>query len=221
MSTDHERHLLGRARELADLGELAETVTGILGGARRAGLDPAALAGMVGAATALGAGGLAVYTAGRGPGPRHADEKEFLAALADTEDDMAARLRAAGQIHDQIVTAMDSALGALDAARAMHNPRAVQRMPQPQGRRDHRCRGAHRAVRVRGRGPGAAWRASPARPGTYRGRPVRPRRDLRVRLRPDPTRRSHAAPGTVDHRAKHRRQPEVTSAGIGRSGRPL
>jgi hypothetical protein len=120
MSTDHERHLLGRARELAGLGELGETVTGILGGARRAGLDPAALGGLVGAATALGSGGLEVYNAGRGPGPRHADEKEFLGALADAEDDMNARLGATVLIHDQVVTAMDAALGALDDARAMH-----------------------------------------------------------------------------------------------------
>jgi hypothetical protein len=116
--SDYERRLLARARELADVGETAETVTGILGGARRAGLDPDALAGLVGAATALGVDGVTVYAAGRGPGTRYVSEGEFLSALA--EDDIAERLKAAGQLHDQAVTALDSALGALDAARAMH-----------------------------------------------------------------------------------------------------
>lgn len=119
MSTDHERQLLARARELTDVGELAETVTGILGGGRRAGLDPDALGGLVGAAAALGAAGLRVYAAGRGPGARYADEGEFLGALADAEDEIAERLKAAGRLHNQAVTALDSALDALDAARAM------------------------------------------------------------------------------------------------------
>ena len=60
-----------------------------------------------------------MYAAGRGPGTRYADEREFLGALADAEDDIAERLKAAGQLHDQAVTALDSALDALDAARAM------------------------------------------------------------------------------------------------------
>ena len=115
MSTDHERQLLARARGLADLGELAEGVTAILGGARRAGLDPDALGGLIGAAAALGAPGITVYAAGKGPGTRHADEREFLGALADAEDDIAERLKAAGRLHDQAVTALD----ALEAARAM------------------------------------------------------------------------------------------------------
>ena len=119
MSTDYERQLLARARELADVGEMAETVTGILGGARRAGLDPDALAGLVGAATALGVDGVAVYAAGRGTGARYASEGEFLTALADAEDELAERLTAAGQLHDRAVTALDSALDALDGARAM------------------------------------------------------------------------------------------------------
>ena len=120
MSADYERQLLARARELAGLGELAGEVRNILGGGRRAGLDPGALGGLVGAAAALGSEGITVYAAGRGPGTRHADEREFLGALAGAEDDIAERLNAAGQLHDQSVTALDSALDALDAARAMH-----------------------------------------------------------------------------------------------------
>jgi hypothetical protein len=118
--SDHERQLLARARELADLGELAEEVTATLGGARRAGLDPDALGGLIGAAAALGTPGITVYAAGKGPGPRYAGEGAFLRALADAEDDIAERLKAAGRLHDQSVTALDSALDALDAARAMH-----------------------------------------------------------------------------------------------------
>ena len=120
MSADYERQLLARARELADLGELAETATAILGGARRAGLDPDALGGLVGAAAALGTPGIKVYAAGKGPGTRYADEREFLGALADAEDDIAERLKATGRLHDQAVTSLDSALDALEAARAMH-----------------------------------------------------------------------------------------------------
>ncbi len=120
MSADYERQLLARVRELADLGELAEEVRNILGGGRRAGLDPDALGGLVGAAAVLGSAGITVYAAGKGPGGRYADEREFLSALADVEDDIAERLKAAGQLHDQAVTALDSALDALDAARAMH-----------------------------------------------------------------------------------------------------
>ena len=120
MSTDYERRLLARARELADLGELAEGVAGMLGGARLAGLDPDALGGLVGAATVLGAAGIKVYAAGKGPGARYADERAFLGDLADAEDEIAERLKAAGRLHDQAVTAMDSALAALEAARAMH-----------------------------------------------------------------------------------------------------
>ena len=130
MSADYERQLLARARELADLGELAEEVTAILGGGRRAGLDPDALGGLVGAAAALGAAGITVYAAGKGPGTRYADEGEFLGALADAEDDIAERLKAAGRLHDQAVTALDSALDALEAARAMPTRRQVRRMPR-------------------------------------------------------------------------------------------
>ncbi len=123
MSTDGERRLLARARELASLGELAEEVRNILGGGRRAGLDPDALGGLVGAAAALGAAGTAVYAAGRGPGARYAGEREFLSALADAEDGIAERLRTAVNLRDQATAALDAALDAgrraLAAARAM------------------------------------------------------------------------------------------------------
>ena len=117
MSADHERQLLVRARELVDLGELAEGVAGILGGARRAGLDPDALGGLVGAATVLGVAGIKVYAAGKGPGARYASEGEFLSDLADAEDDIAERLRAAVNLRDRATAALDAALDALETGR--------------------------------------------------------------------------------------------------------
>ncbi len=138
MSTDGERRLLARARELASLGELAEEVTGILGGGRRAGLDLDALGGLVGAAAVLGAAGTAVYAAGRGPGSRYADEREFLSALADAEDGIAERLRTAVNLRDQATAALDAALDALDAGRRALA--AARAMPT----RD-KCDGCHNA----------------------------------------------------------------------------
>jgi hypothetical protein len=117
--SDYERRLLARARELADVDELADETRQILGGARRAGLDPDALGGLVGAAAALGADGRAVYDAGRGPGRRYAGERAFAADLADVEDELAGREHAAAALADTVAAAMDAALAALEAARAM------------------------------------------------------------------------------------------------------
>ncbi len=136
--SDYERQLLARARELADVGELAETATGILGGGRRAGLDPDALGGLVGAAAALGAAGTAVYAAGRGPGVRYAGERDFLSALADAEDDIAERLRTAVKLRDQATATLDAALDTLDAGRQALA--AARAMPT----RD-KCDGCHNA----------------------------------------------------------------------------
>ncbi len=138
MSADYERQLLARARELADLGELAEEVRNILGGGRRAGLDPDALGGLVGAAAVLGSAGTAVYAAGRGPGVRYASERDFLSALADAEDDIAERLRTAVKLRDQATATLDAALDALDAGRQALA--AARAMPT----RD-KCDGCHNA----------------------------------------------------------------------------
>ena len=120
MSAGYELTLLRRARVLADLSDLAEDVVRILGGARGAGLDPAALGGLVGAAYALGANPIAVYTAGRrirrGGYPT---EREFVADLAAAEDDTADRLRAVSRLQADTVAAMDAALEALEEAKAM------------------------------------------------------------------------------------------------------
>jgi len=138
VSADYERQLLARVRELADLGELAEEVRNILGGGRRAGLDPDALGGLVGAAAVLGSAGTAVYAAGRGPGVRYASERDFLSALADAEDDIAERLRTAVKLRDQATATLDAALAALDAGRQALA--AARAMPT----RD-KCDGCHNA----------------------------------------------------------------------------
>src|SRR6266702_3596863 len=119
MSADHEWRLLARAEELADTDDLAETVTCILGGARAARLDPDALGGLTGAALALGEDSRAVYTAGsRGrAAARFADDREFVGAVADAEDDIAERLQAAGNLMGETAAALSTARAGLDAAR--------------------------------------------------------------------------------------------------------
>jgi len=119
MSAEHGRRLLARAEELDDTGEIAETVTGILGGARAARLDPDALGGLTGAALALGADPRKVYTAGsRGrAAARFADDGAFVTAVADAEDDIAETARAAGTLRGETAAALDRALADLAAAR--------------------------------------------------------------------------------------------------------
>ena len=117
MSADGELQILLWAQELADLGELAETVTGILGGARNAGLDPDALGGLAGAALALSADSDRVYAAGKGTTGRYADEGQFLADVSDAEDEIAERLRAAGKLWNQTQAAASHAVRDLRQAR--------------------------------------------------------------------------------------------------------
>jgi hypothetical protein len=140
MSAEHERRLLAHAEELDDTGEIAETVTGILGGARAARLDPDALGGLTGAALALGADSRAVYSAGsRGQAAvRLADDGEFVAAVADAEDDIAERLRAAGILRGETAAALDRGLADLAAAR--RELAAARAMPV-----SGPCRGCHAA----------------------------------------------------------------------------
>ncbi len=138
MSADYERQLLARARELADISDLAETVLAILGGARNAGLDPGALGGLVGAANALGASGISIYAAGTGTSGPHADETQFLSHVSDAEDDIADRLKAAQRLREQVLAALDAALDALeDARRALA---AAHAMPTK-----GKCDGCHNA----------------------------------------------------------------------------
>jgi hypothetical protein len=117
MSAEYERRLLARARELADLDEIRDDTLSCLGAARHAGLDPTALAGLVGCAAALGASATATYTAGTGWSGTHADERAFLGHIASTDADIDERLSALGRLRNQATAALATAHSDLDDAR--------------------------------------------------------------------------------------------------------
>jgi multidrug efflux pump subunit AcrA (membrane-fusion protein) len=114
MSAEHERQILARARELDGTGDLAEEVTSILGGARAARLDPDALSGLTGAALALGEDGMRAY---RAEGARFRDDREFLEAVAEAEDEISGHAAAVRQLGREAAAALRQALADLDAAR--------------------------------------------------------------------------------------------------------
>lgn len=121
MTASYEQGLLTHAGELADaMTELGGSVARLLlGSARTAGLDPAVHAPLTGAALALGADQITVYTAGPQAGHRaHPDDITFLADVADAEDDARDLLTAAGKLAEQVTTALDTAHGDLDDALA-------------------------------------------------------------------------------------------------------
>jgi hypothetical protein len=89
------RDLPGRAEQLADIEELAETALEVLGSGRGARADPDALVSLTGAALALGAGSVAAY---RTTGEPASSDAELLGDAAELEDDVAARLRETGQL---------------------------------------------------------------------------------------------------------------------------
>jgi hypothetical protein len=117
MTASYEQALLTRARELAGQAlELGDGIAAtILGGARAAGLDPAAYAPLTGAALALGADRVIVY---RATGPAHPSDVAFLAAVADAEDDARDLFAAASKLADQVTTALDTAHEDLEDALA-------------------------------------------------------------------------------------------------------
>jgi hypothetical protein len=126
--SDLEPRLLARAEALDDdMPEVAGTVTVILAAARAARLDPDALGGLVGAALALGADQIAVYTAGSNGEPSFADETLFAAAVSDAEDDAEDLRRAALRLRSQVRAARGTARLALAAAYLMPTRTAEQR----------------------------------------------------------------------------------------------
>jgi hypothetical protein len=115
-----EAAVLTRARELAeDVEELGEAVTAILGRARAARVDPDALGGLTGAAIALGQDRTAVYRAGPPEHKPHRADAEFLSELAEAAEDAGELLAQAAQLEREAQQALDVALAALAAARAM------------------------------------------------------------------------------------------------------
>jgi hypothetical protein len=143
MSAEYERQLAARARELADLDEIRDGTLTCLGAARHAGLDPDALAGLVGCAAALGASATATYTAGTGWSGTHTDERAFLSHIANIDDDLDERLSALGRLRDETAAALGTARGDLDDARdqlaaARRQLTAAQAMTTR-----HTCDGCH------------------------------------------------------------------------------
>ena len=123
MNADRERALLARAHALADVEDLAEELTSILGGGRAARLDPDALTSLTAAALAAGAGSVAVY---RAKGERFADDRELLDATGEAEAELTGRAAAERQLRADAEEALTGARGELaeghddlDAARAM------------------------------------------------------------------------------------------------------
>jgi hypothetical protein len=121
--TGYEESLLTRAEVLEDTSDLVQAITGVLAGAQAAGVDPAAVTSLQGAARALDPGASTSYDAGtkdeRRPGSGYRSDVEFLEAVSQAEDDVRDRLQEVEQLQEAIVTAMDAAQAALDAAHAM------------------------------------------------------------------------------------------------------
>jgi len=118
----YEEQLLTRAEVLEDTGELVQAIT-VLAGAQGAGADPAAVTGLQAAARALDPGAETSYDTGskedRHSGTGYRSDGEFLEAVSQAEDDVRDRAREVQQLQEVIVTAMDAAQTALDAAYAM------------------------------------------------------------------------------------------------------
>ena len=121
--TGYEEQLLTRADVFEDTGELEQAITAILTGAQDAGMDPAAVISLGGAARALDPGAETSYDAGskdeRHPGTGYRSDGELLEAISGAEDDVRDRLREAERLQETVAAAMDAAQAALAAAYAM------------------------------------------------------------------------------------------------------
>jgi hypothetical protein len=121
--TGSEQQLLTHAEMLEDTGDLPQMITSVLAGARRAGVDPAAVTSLQAAVRALDPGASTGYDAGRQQ-DRHAgggyrSDGEFLEAASEAEAAVQERLREAAKLQEQLATAMDTAQADLSAAYAM------------------------------------------------------------------------------------------------------
>jgi hypothetical protein len=121
--TGYEEQLFTRAEVLEDTGELVQVISAILTGAQDAGVDPAAVTSLGGAAQTLDPGAETSYNAGtkdeRHPGTGYRSDGEFLEAVSCAEDDVRDRLREVGRLRETVAAAMDAAQVALAAAYAM------------------------------------------------------------------------------------------------------
>src|SRR5208282_5460007 len=119
--TGYEEQLLACAEVLEENGELVQAITAILAGAQGAGVDPAAVTSLAGAARALDPGTGTSYDAGsqedRQRGGGYDSDAAMLEAVGDAEDNVQERLREVQQLQERTVAALDAALTALDGAR--------------------------------------------------------------------------------------------------------
>ena len=119
--TGYEEQLLTRAEMLAETGELAQAVTGILTGAQGAGVDPRAVTSLTAALQTLDPGASAGYSAGsrkdRQDGSGYGSDGEFLEALSDAEDQVREHQREVTELREQVALALDRAQRDLGQAR--------------------------------------------------------------------------------------------------------
>ena len=140
MTAVAERALLARADELADTADLAGWLTEIIGWARAARVDQAALGGLVTAVRILGGDVTALFRAvrGRHAGGRFGRDTELLDILADAEASIDGRARAADRLRQQASQALQRARADEDAARAALAAALAMPVADP-------CRGCHSA----------------------------------------------------------------------------
>ncbi len=140
MTAAAERALLARADELADTADLAGWLTEIIGWARAARVDQAALAGRVTAVRILGGDVTALFRAvrGRHAGGRFGRDTELLDILADADAGIDDRARAAAQLRRQASQALQRARADEDAARDQLACALAMPVADP-------CRGCHSA----------------------------------------------------------------------------
>jgi hypothetical protein len=121
--TGYEASLLARAEILEDTNDLVRAITGVLAGARAAGVDRAAVISLAAATRALDPGTDTSYDPGskhdRRAGGGYRSDGEFLEAAADAEADVAERLREAGKFRKQVAAALEAGQDALAAALTM------------------------------------------------------------------------------------------------------
>jgi hypothetical protein len=138
----YEQALLARAEVLEEADEPVQAITAILAGAQRAGVDPAAVTSLAGAARALDPGASTSYDAGskedRQRGGGYESDAAMLEAVSDAEDDARERLREVRQLRERVLAALAAAQEDLAAARAALA--AARAMPVKQ-----KCDGCHAA----------------------------------------------------------------------------
>ena len=119
--TGYEQQLVTRAEVLEEVDEFVQALIAVLAGAQDAGVDPAAVTRLAGAARALDPGADTSYGAGsktdRHPGGGYRSDGEFLEAVSEAEDEVWERLREVQQLQEQVAAALDAARKALAQAR--------------------------------------------------------------------------------------------------------